>query len=111
MFLDSLQFAVLRILEDRSLTYEKAAELCDLSSRYIGDIARRRTSPSTLTLEKICIGFGKTPNELLLSGHNLMFADSLIDVSCKCCPCKNAERCQKLLSFCQKCSASLHKDI
>lgn len=67
MFLDNLSTAVLHLCDEHELTYESAAELCDLSSRYFGDIARRKTSPTIITLEKICTGFQRTPNELLLS--------------------------------------------
>ena len=37
---------------------------CDLSSRHFADIARGRTAPVILTLEKFCVGFELTPNNL-----------------------------------------------
>jgi len=66
MFLDNLSAAVLRLCEKKGLSYEAASERCALSSRYFGDIARGRTAPSVVTLEKLCLGFGTTPNDLLL---------------------------------------------
>ncbi|MCD8087929.1 MAG: helix-turn-helix domain-containing protein [Oscillospiraceae bacterium] len=66
MFLDNLSASVLRLCNANHLSYESASELCCLSSRYFGDIARGKTSPTILTLEKLCIGFGCTPNELLI---------------------------------------------
>lgn len=66
MFLDNLSSAVLRLCDEHDLTYETASERCDLSSRYFGDIARRKTSPSITTLEKLCTGFQRTPNDLLI---------------------------------------------
>ncbi len=66
MFLDNLSTAVLRLCDEQELTYESASELCDLSSRYFGDIARGKTAPTILTLEKLCTGFARTPNELLI---------------------------------------------
>jgi len=66
MFLDNLSTSVLRLCDTRKLSYEAASERCDLSSRYFGDIARGKTAPTILTLEKLCVGFDLTPNELLL---------------------------------------------
>ena len=48
------------------LSYEAASERCELSPRYFAQIARGKTSPSILTLEKLCIGFDRTPNDLLI---------------------------------------------
>lgn len=66
MFSENLSAAVLRLCGNRGLSYERASSLCELSARYFGDIARRRTVPSILTLEKLCRGFCCTPNDLLL---------------------------------------------
>ena len=66
MFLDNLSTSVLRLCDSRKLSYEAASERCKLSSRYFGDIARGKTAPSILTLEKLCVGFDLTPNELLI---------------------------------------------
>lgn len=65
MFSKELSSSVLSICDSRKFTYETASELCDLSPRYFGSIARGKTSPSVNTLEKLCIGLDKTPNELL----------------------------------------------
>ena len=67
MFLDNLSTAVLHLCDVRKLSYETASERCNLSARYFGDIARGRTAPTILTLEKLCIGFDLTPNDLLIS--------------------------------------------
>ena len=67
MFLENLSTSVLRLCALHELSYEKAAEKCKLSSRYFGDIARRRTAPTVATLEKICNGFGLEPNDLLIN--------------------------------------------
>lgn len=66
MFLDNLSSRVLQLCSEWQLTYERASERCGLSSRYFGDIARKKTAPSVNTLEKLCAGFEKTPNELLI---------------------------------------------
>ena len=65
MFSKKLSSSVLSICDSGDLSYEAAAELCDLSSRYFGDIARGKTSPTVNTLEKLCNGLNRTPNELL----------------------------------------------
>ena len=66
MFLDNLSASILRLCDTRKLSYEAASERCDLSPRYFGDIARGKTAPTILTLEKLCFGFKLTPNELLI---------------------------------------------
>ena len=67
MFLDTLSANVLQFCDARNWSYEDAAEHCDLSSRYFGDIARGKTAPSVKTLEKLCTGFQLLPNDLLLT--------------------------------------------
>lgn len=66
MFLDNLSTSILRLCDVRKLSYEAASELCDLSSRYFGSIARGQTAPTVITLEKLCNGFSLTPNDLLV---------------------------------------------
>ena len=66
MFLDNLSTSILKLCDTRRLSYEAASERCDLSSRYFGDIARGKTAPTILTLEKLCVGFEPTPNDLLI---------------------------------------------
>lgn len=66
MFLDNLAVNVLRLCDEEKLSYEKASEKCDLSPRYFGSITRGQTSPSIVTLEKLCTGFCLTPNDLLV---------------------------------------------
>ena len=66
MFLATLSTSVLKLCDARKLSYEAASERCDLSSRYCADIARGKTAPTILTLEKLCSGFDLTPNDLLI---------------------------------------------
>ena len=66
MFLSNLSTSILKICDSNGLTYESASELCNLSARYFGDIARQRVTPSVVTLEKLCAGFQVTPNDLLI---------------------------------------------
>ena len=65
VFSKNLSGTILSICDFRELTYETASELCNLSSRYFGAIARGQTAPSVNTLEKLCTGLERTPNELL----------------------------------------------
>ena len=55
MFSKELSDSILRICESQQLSYEAASELCDLSPRYFGSIARGQTAPSINTPEKICV--------------------------------------------------------
>lgn len=70
MFSDKLTDSLLQICETRRLSYETAAELCDISSRYFGDVVRKESSPTIAVLEKFCKAFDKTPNELLGYPHS-----------------------------------------
>ena len=65
MFSKKLSTALLGICESQNLSYESASEICGLSSRYFGSIARGQASPSVNTLEKLCDGFDRSPNDLL----------------------------------------------
>jgi len=66
MFLANLSTAILRLCHKKGLSYEEAAFRCHISSRFFGDIVRRKKNPSIATLEKICKGLEISPNELLL---------------------------------------------
>ena len=65
MFSACLSKSVLEILHDRCLTYDSAAALCKLSSRQLGNILRLHSNTSLESLENICSGLKKSPNELL----------------------------------------------
>lgn len=65
MFSKKLSTSVLSICDSCDLSYEAASELCDLSPRYFGSIAHGITAPTVNTLQKLCVGFDRTPNELL----------------------------------------------
>lgn len=67
MFSDKLSATILRLCEINALTYEAAADCCNISSRYFGSIVRCKSIPSILVLEKLCTGFHVTPNGLLLN--------------------------------------------
>ena len=67
MFSDALSTAVLLLCEIHHLSYEAAAELCGISPRSYGSIARREASPTILGLEKLCNGFQLTPKDLLVN--------------------------------------------
>ena len=67
MFLDNLCDRISCIYDERKLTYETAAELCDLSPRHIGNILCHKTKQLSIpTFEKLCKGFEMSPNDLLL---------------------------------------------
>lgn len=70
MFSDKLTDSLLQICQARHLSYEAAAELCDISSRHFGDVVRKESSPTLTVFEKFCNAFDKTPNELLGYPHS-----------------------------------------
>ena len=123
MFSRQLSKAVLRFCESRKLTYETAAELCGISTRYFGSIARGNVSPSVDILEKICKGFGKAPNELLgfstekeelsyrIAKPVVHYAIYQHHITCPICP-----RCAGCLdreyqAFCDDCGQKLDWEI
>ena len=65
MFSDNLTAALLQICEAWHLSYEAAAERCNISVRYFSDVIRKVSSPTLTVLEKFCNAFDMTPNDLL----------------------------------------------
>lgn len=118
MFLENLSSSMLEICGKYHLSYESASERCDISSRFFGDIVRRRSAPSLGTFEKICMGFEKTPNELLgvSSGRDaLLFripmrvftlhsTDGRVYPICPNCGCPIGRESQR---FCGSCGQAL----
>ncbi len=51
--------------KSKNLTQEKLAELCDLSTNYIGDIERNRRKVTIDTIEKIANDLNIDPADLL----------------------------------------------
>ena len=123
MFLDNLSTSVLRLCDSRKLSYEAASERCELSSRYFGDIARGKTAPTILTLEKLCVGFELTPNDLLIPSkiwREMSFRKPMpvTQIRCFCCPygitafpvCPQcgATMEREYQSFCDRCGQCLN---
>lgn len=67
MFLDNLSSSLQSICEKQSISQEKLAELCDLSSRFVGKIICKHSVPTLTSLEKMCDALNMTPNDLLLT--------------------------------------------
>lgn len=127
MFSKELSSSILGICDSRDLSYETASELCDLSPRYFGSIARGKTAPTVNTLEKLYKGFEKAPNELLgfstsdeeLSyriavqvmhyrrhlSYNVSYAIFPVCPRCRC----NLDR--EYQSFCDRCGQKLSWDF
>ncbi len=127
MFSKELSTSVLGICESRDLSYETASELCDLSPRYFGSIARGKTAPTVNTLEKLCRGLDKSPNDLLRFStsdeelsyriamqvryyrqHLSLYHSCSVFPVCPRCHC-NLER--EYQSFCDRCGQKLSWDF
>lgn len=61
------------IRECRDISQNEAAELCDMSERYYGEIERGNANFTLETRVKLCIGFQITPYEL--------FGDLVIEIA------------------------------
>ena len=70
MFLDNLSTSVLKLCDTQKLSYEAASERCDLSSGTLATLPKR-TEPTIPTLEKLCVGFELTPDNLLIPSEVL----------------------------------------
>ena len=110
MFSDNLATALLLYLEKHSLTYETASELCDLSPRYLGDIARKQTSPSLKTLEKICNGLHLSPTELLENTDVSELRAYRTPMQVSCCRLEQALHGYSRFSVCPRCADTLERD-
>lgn len=126
MFSKKLSSSLLSICDSRNLSYEAASELCDLSSRYFGSIARGKTSLTVNTLEKLCITFDRTPNELLgltTTDEELSYRfpqqvtrfrrDLSLSRSCSAfpvCPRCHCSLEREYQSFCERCGQKLGWD-
>ncbi|WP_407919077.1 helix-turn-helix domain-containing protein [Agathobaculum desmolans] len=110
MFLDNLSTSVLRLCDARKLSYEAASERCNLSSRYFADIARGRAVPTILTLEKLCVGFKLTPNDLLIPAdvwRDIAFREPMPVTQVRCFRYHHG-----LTGFpvCPRCGATMERD-
>ena len=101
MFSRKLSAAILRICETENLTYEAASELCDISCRHFGSIAR---------------GLNKTPDELLgyeeaatyrAARQVEEYAELQGGVTCAICPRCGACLDREYQAFCDSCGQKL----
>ncbi len=110
MFLDNLSSSVLRLCDALKLSYEAASERCDLSSRYFGDIVRGKTAPTILTLEKLCVGFKLTPNELLIPSsvwQEMTFRTSMPITHIRCFRCPDG---MTAYPVCPRCEITMERE-
>lgn len=110
MFLDNLSTSVLKLCDTFKLSYEAASEQCNLSSRYFGDIARGKTAPSILTLEKLCVGFDLTPNDLLIPSairRKITFREPLAVTHLLCTHCQYG---LSAFPVCPRCGISMERE-
>ena len=67
MFSKTLAQKLLQLADEKRISQETLAEICDVSPRYMGNIVRGHQVPTIATLEKICKGLEMTPDKLLLT--------------------------------------------
>lgn len=110
MFLDNLSASILRLCDEYELTYETASERCNLSSRYFGDIARGKTAPSIPTLEKICVGFDRTPNEMLLLQSTLQISSFRKPMAVTCVRLFHGAYGMDRYPVCPRCDTTMERE-
>ena len=67
MFSKNLSAKLLQLIDEKEMSQETLAEVCNLSARFIGNVIRGKQVPSLDTFEKICAGLEITPDKLLLN--------------------------------------------
>lgn len=65
MFIDKMSSFILRMCREQNMSRKTASELCGISPRHFGSLARGQTNTTLNTLEKLYAAFGITPNEML----------------------------------------------
>ena len=70
MFSKNLSIALLKIMDQKNLSQESLAEICDLSPRFVGNIIRQKQSIGLDSFEKICSSLELDPNDLLLKDND-----------------------------------------
>ncbi len=69
-----------QLLRERGWTEYKLSKECGLAQSTIGNIYRRNTVPSIVTLETICKGFGITMSQFFTEGNMVELTPELKDV-------------------------------
>lgn len=110
MFLANLSNSILRICGAKDLSYEAASELCDLSSRYFGDIVRQKSAPTIITLEKLCSGLEQSPNELLGVSPVLQEVSYREPMKVTQIRCYRAFRVLTSFPVCPRCQTTLERE-
>lgn len=66
MFLENLSVSLLQICDEEDIGYAELAERSELSEKFVSKMVRRESAPTLRSLEKLCMGVNKTPDELLM---------------------------------------------
>lgn len=67
MFTKELSLQMLKIIDQKKLTFEKLSEATGMSRKFIGNIINEKQSPTLDSFEKICSALELEPNDLLLN--------------------------------------------
>lgn len=76
MFTKELAKNLLQIIDERNMTLEGLANVSNLSSKFIGNIASEKQSLTLDSFEKICSALELEPNDLLLNEKSKTFFKS-----------------------------------
>lgn len=69
--LEKLGRRVRHFRTEKRLTQEKVAELCGLSSKYIGDLENGKANVTVIVLDKVAAALGITSTDLLANEHEV----------------------------------------
>ncbi len=111
MFLDNLSKVLLQVINNENLTYEKLAEICDVSTKFISKMIYKAAHPTIKTLEKMCVGLKKTPNELL--GMHLPLEEELPyrqSMQIKEVRCYKSMHGNTYFSVCPRCNSTIERE-
>ncbi len=108
MFLDNLSASLLQLCDAERLSYERASERCQCSSKHFANIVRKRTHPTLNVFEQICLGFHETPNHLLgIEESDLSYRAPMAVMEIRAFPNMTGK---PMFPVCPRCKASLERE-
>lgn len=111
-FSEILSERLLQIADQKDISQEALAELCNMSTRFMGNIIRGHQVPTLDSFEKICEGLEMTPDKLLLPDREngmpvTQYYESNIGGTVYVCPSCNNTMAHKYTNYCEHCGQRL----
>ena len=109
MFKRELSIKLIKIIDEKKMTVKSAAELLNISRKYLSNIISEKQTPTIDVLENICSGFGVEPNDILISEKSKQ-ADKSKTLEVEQILCDKQTYNPKHSPICPNCHKSLIRD-